>query len=374
MLVAVRSAFLTVLLCFGALGQNRSAETIEPAFFDVTALDTQGRFVGGLTAADFEISRAGKPLKIIKATAVDAHLNRTLALVVDDLGLSHEGLSRVRNALLKFVAEQVQTGDRIAIVRTGASNGHMQQFTADAARLRAAIDWIDFHPLADPAGAQPSRFVTGTLLQLSFVFSALKDTPGRKAVVLFSGRTRLSRSAGAPPETESSMTRMAELANQAMATFYVIEATGAGSARPDTGLASVVKETGGLWIDDAADLSAALAGVCRDQERHYLLGFQPAEHSYDYLSGRDLFSQMTVKAKRPDLRVRARSAVYGSAEEKPVEPEDAIRSPFAGGIALRATPIFSESPAEGSYVEVDAHRHQTADICARPERAVSLRN
>ena len=40
---------------------------------------------------------------------------RTIALVVDDLGLSFESIVRVRDALKKFVDEQMQPGDLVAI-------------------------------------------------------------------------------------------------------------------------------------------------------------------------------------------------------------------------------------------------------------------
>jgi len=39
--------------------------------------------------------------------------------VVDDLGLSFESTHFVRSALKKFVDEQMQTGDLVAIIRTG---------------------------------------------------------------------------------------------------------------------------------------------------------------------------------------------------------------------------------------------------------------
>ena len=347
MTVAARFVLLSCILSAAAFGQNRSADS-DPVLFDVTALDSEGRFAAGLTAADFEISRAGTPLTIVKAAAVDTHSSRTLVLLVDDLGLSRESLKDVRGALSRFVAEQLQSGDRIAIVRTGSSIGHMQQFTSDAVQLRSAIDLIEFNPLADSSGVEQNRFNVGTLLQLRFVFDGLKDMPGRKAVILFSERTSLSKGGSEEPTN-----RLAELANQGMATFYVIEAKAAVTPRLATGLAYVVKETGGLWIDKAADLSSALAAVCRDQEGHYLLSFQPGEHSIDYLSGRDYFPDITVKALHPSLRIRARSAVYGSG--KPEDPEDAIRSPFAGSIAIRATPIFSQSPSAGSYVDVLLH-------------------
>jgi hypothetical protein len=72
------------------------------AQIDVLVTDSQGRPVPSLTAADFEVLRQGEPQKILGASYVQKA--RTLVLVVDDLGLSAEGINRVRAALLQFVA------------------------------------------------------------------------------------------------------------------------------------------------------------------------------------------------------------------------------------------------------------------------------
>ncbi len=50
-------------------------------------------------------------------------VRRTIVLMVDDLGLSFESMAFVRKALRRFVNEQMQLGDLIAICRTGAGSG-----------------------------------------------------------------------------------------------------------------------------------------------------------------------------------------------------------------------------------------------------------
>src|SRR5438132_3780445 len=69
-------------------------------------------------------------------------IRRTIALVVDDLGLSFESTYYVRRALKKFVDEQMQPGDLVAIVRTSGGMGALQQFTSDKRQLYAAIDRV----------------------------------------------------------------------------------------------------------------------------------------------------------------------------------------------------------------------------------------
>lgn len=72
-------------------------------------------------------------------------VRRTVALVVDDLGLSFESMHFVRDALRKFVDEQMQPGDLVAVTRTGAGIGALQQFTSDKRLLYAAIDRVRFN-------------------------------------------------------------------------------------------------------------------------------------------------------------------------------------------------------------------------------------
>jgi hypothetical protein len=49
--------------------------------------------------------------------------HRTIAIVVDDLGLSIESMNQVRQQLRKFIAEQTQPSDLVAIIRTGGEIG-----------------------------------------------------------------------------------------------------------------------------------------------------------------------------------------------------------------------------------------------------------
>src|SRR6185436_8635648 len=74
-------------------------------------------------------------------------IKRTIAIVVDDLGLSFESTAYVRRALKKFVDEQIQPGDLVAIVRTSGGIGVLQQFTADKRQLAAAVERVKWNGL-----------------------------------------------------------------------------------------------------------------------------------------------------------------------------------------------------------------------------------
>ena len=144
---------------------------------DAVVTDAKDRQVTDLKADDFQVLQDGKPLVITnfsyisikpgdtrivpvavpKGTvappppppvAVKAdQVRRTVALVVDDLGLSFDSIAQLRSVLKKFVEERMEPGDLVAIVRTGAGMGALQQFTADKRMLYAAIDRVRYNAL-----------------------------------------------------------------------------------------------------------------------------------------------------------------------------------------------------------------------------------
>src|SRR5215213_3956616 len=67
---------------------------------------------------------------------------RTMAIVVDDLGLSAESMSQARRQVRKFIAEQMQPNDLVAVIRTGGEMGALQQFTNDKRLLNRAVDQL----------------------------------------------------------------------------------------------------------------------------------------------------------------------------------------------------------------------------------------
>src|SRR6185503_4117597 len=141
-----------------------------------TVVTRDNKPVTDLKAEDFEVLEDGKaqpitnfsfvsiPPKPFIAPAASANPNsndkekvgppppvraderhRTIALVVDDLGISMESVGSIRKQLRKFVNEEVQANDLIAIVRTGSEVGALQQFTNDRQMLLRAIDAVKWN-------------------------------------------------------------------------------------------------------------------------------------------------------------------------------------------------------------------------------------
>jgi len=91
---------------------------------------------------------ADKNVPIVPPTILRREdIRRTIAIVVDDLGLSFESTYFVRKALKKFVDEQMQTGDLVAIIRSSGGMGALQQFTADKRQLYAAIERVKWNAI-----------------------------------------------------------------------------------------------------------------------------------------------------------------------------------------------------------------------------------
>lgn len=278
---------------------------------DATVLDKDGKIVTGLTADDFEIYENDKKQKITnfsfvelptdKSTAPMAtvkssknsipippvptklrpeQVRRTIALIVDDLDLSFGSIDAVRSALKKYVDEQMQPNDLVAIIRTGSGGGFLQQFTSDKRILYKAIDKVRWNPAGsgkvnafapvDPSdngapsnGINPSLppeiqkqiaeqqtqsknqmtatqnqfnsykedvFTVGSLGAINYVVRGMSELPGRKAVVLFSegfGLYDLDNGIKKPnPRLVNAFQRLTELANRSSVIIYAMDTRG----------------------------------------------------------------------------------------------------------------------------------------------------
>jgi VWFA-related protein len=123
---------------------------------------------------------------------------RTMAIVVDDLGLSAESMNQVRKRLRKFVAEELQPNDLVAIIRTGGDVGALQQFTNDKRLLNRAVDRLRWNVCsrmgltviqhAEGLGENACGFdsLTPTMKALRFILDSMRQLPGRKSMILMS--------------------------------------------------------------------------------------------------------------------------------------------------------------------------------------------
>ncbi len=276
---------------------------------DVTVTDKNGKIVTILKPEDFEVFENDKKQTITNFSFINSvpekdvapsvkptkneisapipsvqlrpeQVRRTIALVVDDLGLSAESIQSVQKALKKFVDEQMQPNDLVAVIRTGSGVGSLQQFTSDKNLLYAAIEKIRWNPIGragvgtftpiEPTlqeliqanTAIPSRagsnaaglmdeqveaekdritvfnelredlFTVGTLGTINFIVKGMSDLPGRKSIMLFSDgfsyctTTDMKKDAARCSKMEDALKQLTDLCNRASVTIYTQDARG----------------------------------------------------------------------------------------------------------------------------------------------------
>ncbi|MDQ3635623.1 MAG: VWA domain-containing protein [Acidobacteriota bacterium] len=284
---------------------------------DVTVTDNKGNVVRDLKPEDFEIYENGKKQDISNFSFISANseaaktkekndkpdklditplptkirpeqVRRTIALVVDDLTLSFESTHFVRRALKKFVDEQMQDGDLVAIIRTGGGIGALQQFTTDKRQLYAAIEKIRWNMIGNggamafaPLEASPlenakslganvsdedleneknriqesnqfreNYFAVGTLGAINFTIRGMRELPGRKSVILLSdGFSLTSTNKGFTENNRvlQALRGLVDLANRSSVVVYTIDGRG-------------LQYTGLTAADDTAGLSGQQLG------------------------------------------------------------------------------------------------------------------
>jgi VWFA-related protein len=234
-------------------------------------------------------------------------VRRTIVLMVDDLGLSFESMANVRSSLRKFVNQQMQPGDLVAICRSGAGSGALQQFTVDKRVLLSVIDGLRYNfngrfglSYFDPYGKYgqvPDRFAggggpssdsrsldvrydaernaistVGTLGAVNYIVGALREMPGRKSIVLFSDGMQLFESpcGGASQGGSESLDdyanitaelrRLIDRANRSGTVIYTMHSTGLQTLQLDAQDQPDLGHTGGSAT--AALNAVTQVGVC----------------------------------------------------------------------------------------------------------------
>lgn len=372
---------------------------------DVVVTDKNGKVVTDLKPEEIKIYEDGRQQKITnfsynitatpegpappsKPATVDKNaplvpptrlkpedIRRTIAIVVDDLGLSFESTYYVRRSLKKFVDEQMQSGDLVAIIRTSGGMGALQQFTSDKRQLLAAVERVKwnasgrsgvgaFAPLEPPTPGRfgpeidakneelnqfrEDLFTVGTLGAVSYVVRGLRELPGRKSILLVSDGFRIYNRDDATRNYLASqrLQRLIDEAGRASVVIYTMNATGLqtlGLTAADNpgsgdveqmlssrrnaafetqeGLDFLARQTGGIAIRNTNDLSGGIRRVLEDQKGYYLIGYRPDSSTFDPRTGRRTFHKLSLKVERPGkYNVRMRNGFYGVSDDEPRAP------------------------------------------------------
>ena len=395
-----------------------------------------GRPVTGLTADDFEIYEDGHK-QVITSFAYVSNVGarpattpekpretktgsftppppltrdvprRTIALVVDDLGLSAESLSDVRRSVRKFVAEQMQPNDLVAILRTGTQVGALQQFTNDKRLLNRAVDQLRWNlcsrvginvlrPVGLPNYSGCLHSYGSTLSQLRSIVEAMGRLPGRKSLILMSDSVPIQNQELEPYEYEGvpesagddwvyrrGLAKIAEKAIRSSVVIYSVDTQGLQVTGPTAadqfsgninqmtaqmrnvlatrsrllqdrraGGDMIARQTGGFQIRNSNDFH--FDRIMEDQSGYYLLGYRPTGETFN-----KHFHHIKAKIKKSGMTVRTRFGFYGVSEEdvklqlpSPAQMTNlALMSPFgAQNLEFELASFFTNDPKQGSLV------------------------
>jgi VWFA-related protein len=168
---------------------------------DLMVFDKKGHFVSGLQREQFELTIDGKPQPISffeqvragsskeqallatvtnnslpaeKAAPINDSQGRTIVFFIDDLHLSLDSLGRTRKMLARFIDQEMNDNDRVAIASTSGDIGFLQQFTDNTSVLHAAAGRLTQHPY----NVRDMTDVTTPMTEYMALTIERKDDPG----------------------------------------------------------------------------------------------------------------------------------------------------------------------------------------------------
>lgn len=302
-----------------------------------------------------------------------------------------------------------------------------QQLLAAIDRIRwtfySRVGINNFGPGSKPPSLITVKGVQYTLDALTFILKGLKGLPGRKSVVVFtddfsifpsvsdidlklggSGRgengidealkkmdemlekgVELNQRQKLTADPGEGITKLLDRANQASAVIYMVDTRGlpvlsvtaeTSKAPPSmldviannslnlwntqVGMRFIAEQTGGTALVNNNDIDLGLQRALDDLKGYYLIGYRPSDGTF----GRSRFHKISIRVKRPGLKVRSRKGFFGlTDEERRAAPRTrseeliaAMTSPFqTGEINLRLTSLFSNDPGKGSFMRSLLH-------------------
>ncbi len=213
---------------------------------DVVVTDKKGNYIHDLAATDFRVYEDNKQQEINNfafgggsnaSAASDRHY---MVLFFDDSTMEFADQPRARDAAGKFIDANAGPNRVMSIMEFGGTLRVIQNFTADADRLKQAVAGVKFSAVspnapADPIGptTQPPGLppVQGSnpaadfgaytlLLSIRSLAKDLASIPGRKSLILFTSGFPLN------DERQSELTATIDACNKANVAVYPLDVRG----------------------------------------------------------------------------------------------------------------------------------------------------
>lgn len=343
---------------------------------DVFVTDQQGRFVRDLTKDDFEIVEDGQAQTVVTFSFVDLPFDetpvtaarvtgpepdvitndqpqgRTYVVLMDAPSTARPGGARdsvayneyARRFARQFIDEAVMPGDVVAVVHPQGTSTDSQGFTRSRERINASVDRYGRGLSGDAVEMMGPEMVTrnlNTYSAIEEVSTRLGAMGGRRKAIIWVGGQfafdpnqvpcpspdpyllcAVSRSAGNLLAAYRDAIGAATRNNVAI---YPVDPSGltitlgAQELQRTSALRMVAEDTGGRAVVGTNNLTPRYQEIVRDNSVYYVLGYTPATVRRD-----GKFHDITVRVKRPGLKVRARKGYIAPRGDAPSAPPPAL--------------------------------------------------
>src|SRR5207248_6584617 len=257
---------------------------------DAVVTDKKGNYIRDLPQNDFKVYEDNKEQPIssfssgAEAVTQPNGQRHYLILFFDNSTMAAPDQIQARGAAQKFIEANAGPDHLMAVVDFGGSLRIVQNFTASAVLLRAAVSGLKgsaVDPNAPPSdaavtvasadvptmgmsslfNAQADFGARTMLLAVRSLAKNLRSIPGRKMMILFSGGFPLT------PENESELTATIDACNKSNVAIYAVDAR--GLAAPVPGGSALSRAAPGNKATPAK--ASSVAASARNSIRHHSL-------------------------------------------------------------------------------------------------------
>jgi VWFA-related protein len=400
--MAIVRPLLTLLLVVSAAASLPHATTraqsqsafrtgVDLVQLDVVVLDRNRRPVTGLTAADFTITEEGQPREIqafaaialpgpaaptgaaawTREVAPDITTNTIadegrLAVIMLDHAIPAGAMTRTAQTIARAAVDALGPNDLAAVVRSQpfAGEGFSQNFTADRALLKEAIDspfmgltkrppdestigtGVDWIPgLADGEAACPCGICQWYAIER--VADELRSHISRQKSLFFIGREILINERPSPDPRNDCDVRVAQARDRTLraldranVTVHSLDPSGletlaatASGGRRIGGPANLERQsnlgvlpayTGGRVVLNTNAPESFMPEIFNESSAYYLIGFARGEEGRPGIR-----RNIRIRVNRPDVTVRSRAGYY---PPSPTDTEDDAVDPTTAAL------------------------------------------
>jgi VWFA-related protein len=364
---------------FDVREDNRPQEVRSFDFEEVTTAPPAAAAPALLQRADNAAPPAAAPAPLRNEALAG---RRLLVLLFDLSSMQPDELDRAGQAAVEYVDRQMTSADLVAVATIDTTLEVLTDFTSDHQALKqalshfTAVDGVAFEtPGTDTAatdesgdaaaaGAEYDVFNNDARLRaIKTLADALAPVEQKKAILYFS--SGMARSGGDNQVELRAATSAAVRANVSLypvdtrglqavvpggdatrgSTFGTAAFSGRGvrgqfdrlQASQET-LQTLASDTGGRAFTDSNAFGDAFTQVVRDTSAYYLIGYSSTN---DVKDGR--FRRISVRVKRPDLRVEHRAGYYAErdfAHTGRQDRERELQEQLASPVSSTDIPVF----------------------------------